>query len=353
MKQKSLAVVFTLALLAARAEVVAQTELVNRLVETSKAEMAKKGGKLFVALEWPEKEAKPTLDAFRKEFSFIKETKFERVRTTEAMQRILLEAKGGRTPPYDIFHASSENWPDFEEAGLFPKPPFSYKQLIKSLPNGWVAPDPRAVDPNDEFIATTGLTRGIAYNKNLVPPDKAPKRWEDCLDPMWKGKVLYDPRPKLTALWYDPKTREAHLRWLKGIVENKVVLGRGQTENVQKVSAGEYSLACGINYHSAVREMDLGAPLTFFFPDPFPMEFGTQIHVVKWSQTPATSQLFVLWLATKGPQPLYRGFPWKPGVRKAALAKGKYMAVCDVDCLRKSEEYNQLHARILGLPGAK
>ena len=331
----------------------AQAKLFNQLLETSKAEMAKKGGVLTVTLEWPEDEGKAVLEAFKKEFPFIKEIAYERTRTVDAMQRVLLEFKAGRSLKYDIMHVSMEAWPAYQEAGAFPKPPFSYKELVKSLPSDWPTPDPRSVDPKGEYIATTGLVRGIAYNKNIVPPDKAPRRWDDCLDPMWRGKFLYDPRSKLTALQHDPKTREAHLKWLKGIMENKVVLNRGQTENVQKVASGEYPLVCGVNYHSSTREMDQGAPVIFVVPDPYPMEFGSQMRVVKWSKTPATSQLFGLWVATKGEQPAYREFPWNPGSRKAPLVKGKYAAVCDVECLKRSEEYDAEHARILKLPGAK
>ena len=331
----------------------AEGNLFNQLVETSKAEVAKKSGKLSVALEWPDNEAKPVLNAFKKDFPFIKETRFERHRTVEIMQRTLMETQAGRIPEFDLYHVSVEAWPEYDKAGLFRKPPFPYKDLIKALPKGWAAPDPRAVDPQGDFIATTGLVRGIAYNKNLVSGDKVPQRWEDCLQPMWRGKFLYDPRPKLTALQHDPRTRESHLKWLKGIVDNKVVMGRGQTENVEKLAAGEYPLFCGANYHSTLREADQGAPVGLVIPDPYPMEFGTQMRIVKWTQTPATMQLFALWLATKGEQPAYREFPWKPDSRKYPMVKGKYMAVCEVECLRKAEFYEKEHARIIGLPGAR
>jgi iron(III) transport system substrate-binding protein len=334
----------------------AQGNLFSQLVEASKAEMAKKDGKLLVAVEW-EVGGKDIVNAFKKDFPFVKDASFERVRTTDQMQRILTEYKAGRIPKYDILHPSFEAWPSYQEAGAFVKPPIPYKELVKSLPRDWPPPDPRAMDADGYFLATTGLARGIAYNKNLIAPDKAPKGWEDCLSPTWRGKFLYDPRPKLTALQHDPKTREAHLRWLKGIIENRVVLGRGQSENVEKMAAGEYQLFCGVNYTSAMSAIDRGAPLAFFFPDPFPLEFGTQIHVLKWSSTPATTQLFATWLATKA-QPLvekyaYRGFPWDPNSRKYPMAKGKYVAICDVECLKKSPEYDAEHARILGLPGAK
>lgn len=331
--------------------VLAQADAFSRLVEDARAEMAKQGGKIVIGTDWTNEEAKPLLSALKKELPFVEAPSFRRLRTTEEMQRMLMETKAGKTPPFDILNISHEAWPDYKQAGLFPKPPFSYKALIKALPKGWTTPDPRVVDPEDEYMATTGLARGITYNKNSVPADKAPKDWKDCLDPMWKGKVLYDPRPKLNAFQHDPKTRQWYLNWLENLVKNKVVLGRGQTENIEKVAAGEFPIFCGVNYYSTMRAAEAGAPLAFVLPDPFAMEFGTQIHVVKWSRTPATTQLFVLWLATKGAQPRYREFPWRSGADIASLAHGKYMAVCDVECLNKSDQYIKTHAKILGLPG--
>jgi ABC-type Fe3+ transport system substrate-binding protein len=331
--------------------VLAQNDPFSRLVEESRKEMTKKSGKVLIGTDWTRDEAKPVLTGFKKDFPFVEAPSFERLRTTEEMQRMLMETQAGRTPAFDIVNISHESWPNYQKAGLFPKPPFSYKALIKALPKGWTTPDQRIVDPEDEYMATTGLARGIAYNKNLVPATKVPNDWKDCLDPTWRGKVIYDPRPKLNSFQHDSKTRQWYLNWLEGLVKNKVVLGRGQTENIEKVASGEYPIFCGVNYYSTMRAIEAGAPLEFVLPDPFAMEFGTQIHVVKWSTTPATTQLFVLWLATKGEQPRYREFPWRPDVDIAPLAKGKYMAVCDVECLNKSTEYIKIHSKILGLPG--
>jgi iron(III) transport system substrate-binding protein len=331
--------------------------LYNQLVDAAKSEVAKKGGKLTIALNWTNPQGKAIVDEFKKDFSFVKETKFERVRTVEDAQRALMEFKAGRPQQIDVSTVSDELWPTYQEAGAFVKPPFEYQMLAKVLPQGWPALDPRVIDPNGYFLATTGAVRGIAYNTNLVPPDKAPKKWEDCLDPLWRGKVLYDPRPKLTSLQHDPKTRDAHLKWLKGLLENKVVLNRGMDENLQKVAAGEFPINCAANYHNAVPMIDEGAPLGFVLADPIPLESGTQMFVLKWT-LPATTQLFALWAATKA-QPVvekagYRGFPWDPTSRKYPMAKGKYIAVCGPECLRlAAEKYDQEHARIMKLPGAK
>jgi ABC-type Fe3+ transport system substrate-binding protein len=335
----------------------AQSNLFSQLVQASKAEVEKNGGKLTVGMTWTDRQAKPVLQEFKKEFSFVRDISHSRLRTVEQAQRMLMEYKAGRAPDIDIPDISSELWPEYFKEGLFLKPRYDYKELIKSLPKDWPAPDPRVLDPEGRYIASTGSARGIAYNKNLIPPDKAPKGWQDCLDPRWKGSITYDSRSRLTAFQHDPKTREWFLKWVKGLVENKVVINRGMEESLEKVVAGEYHISCVTNYHHAIPMIDEGAPLVFFFPDPFTLDISTELLVVKWSKTPATTQLLSLWLATKA-QPLvetvsHRGFPWIPTSRKYPMTRGKYMAVCGSDCDIKADHYNEEHARILGLPGAR
>lgn len=328
------------------------------LVAASKAEVEKKKGELMIGLEWVEELANKTLKSFQQEFPVIKKITFTRMSKVENVQRLLLEVQQGKTPKFDILHVATEVWDDYRKAGLFVKPAFDYQKLAKSLPPDWGTIDSRAIDPNGYFIAGTGLIRGgIAYNSETVPADKAPKGWEDCINPMWKGKLLFDPRNKAAGFQHDPKTREWFLKWLKSLVNNKAVLNRGQIDNLEKVAGGEFPLFCGVNYYSAMPLIEKGAPIKFVLPDPYPVEFGTQIHVLKWSQTPATSQLFSVWLASKGQEALgkhaFRSFPWNPKTPIYTLAKGKYAAICDVDCINKSDRYEKEVAEILGLPGVR
>jgi ABC-type Fe3+ transport system substrate-binding protein len=335
----------------------AEQNVFDQLVDMSKAEMAKNAGKLSAVLEMNPSEMNPVLDGFRKQFSFVKEFTYDRMNRTEEFQRMIIESQAGRPPSQDVLHVQFEAWPQMRDAGMFKKPPFLYTQLAKSLPKGWHPPDPRAIDPNGYYLSTSALIRIIAYNKNTVPADKAPKSYGDCLDPMWRGKFLYNVRSVLTPLQHDPKTREAHLKWLKGIVENKAVYVRQQTEGLEKLAAGEYHLFCGVNYTSTIRMIREGAPLGLVFPDPYAMDFAQRLHILKWSKNPATGQLFAVWTATKG-QPLVekhtdRGFPWSPGTESHTLAKGKYAAVCEATCAAKMDEYLAEHAKLLGLPGGK
>jgi ABC-type Fe3+ transport system substrate-binding protein len=335
----------------------AEGNLFNQLVERSKAEMAKSKGKFSVLLDLDAKEGVPVIKAFQKDFPFVKDPSYTRMNRTEEFQRLIIEVKAGRVPDYDIGHAQFEAWTQLRDAGVFVKPPFSYQQLMTSLPASWGPLDERAIDNDGYYIAGSALIRIIAYNKNLVPANKIPKKLEDCLDPAWKGKFLYNSRHVLTALQHDPKTREAFLKWLKGAAENKAVFVRQQTEGLEKIASGEYAMFCGVNYNTTLRMVKDGAPIAIAFPDPYALDFAQRIHVFRWSTNPATGQLYGLWMATKG-QPaveefMDRGFPWNPNTGAYPLAKGKYVAICGPDCADKTDQYLAEHARLLGLPGQK
>jgi len=72
--------------------------LYNQLVDGSKSEVAKKGGKLTIALNWTNPRGKAIVEEFKKDFSFVKETKFERLRTVEEPSARLWNSKpGGRS----------------------------------------------------------------------------------------------------------------------------------------------------------------------------------------------------------------------------------------------------------------
>ena len=329
----------------------------DRLVSLSKGELAKRNGKLKIALDWPEADTVSVLPEFKKTFPFIREIVYTREGDVGPFANYLLRIKRGEYPEFDIMHVAGEFETQYEKEGVFVKPPVNYKELNPFLPQGWPKLDPRTFDPNGYFLGTTGNARGIVWNPNQIPKGREPTSWDACADPAWKGKVLIDIRNRLQSLQHDPKTRDKHLRWLKRLAGNSPVLTQGQNVIVQKIAAGEFPLGCGVNYHSVYREIDQGAPLKFAFPDPIALEIGSRLYVTKWTPTPATTQLFALWLASGGQTVLeqfaYRGFPWDPKSRKYPLAKNKYIAVCDAECSLRWNEYNKEYADILALPGVK
>jgi len=331
--------------------------LYEQLVEESKAEMAKLGGKLRVGFDWTASDAKPVFEALEKDYPFIK-VEYKRETGVAPFQRYFISIQQGEYPPYEMFDVASEFEKQYWAAGFFVTPKYDYKKLSDSLPKGFPKVSPLAMDPDGKYLATVAQMRGIAWNPTLVKDADAPKSFADCADPKWKGQNIIDGRNKAQALMYDPSTSADTYNNLKKMKENGVVVTNGQAQVLARVVSGEFAITCYINYHTTQRMIDQGEKnVKFHLGDVVPVELATRVGVPKWTKAPATVQLVTLWLATKG-QPIidkkaYRGFPWVEGSSLYDQAKGKHFAVCSADCFDHYEEFNKKYADILGIPYVK
>jgi ABC-type Fe3+ transport system substrate-binding protein len=355
----NLAFLVTLAIgLPASVELADAKDPFDQLVSTAKAEMDKKRGNLRMTLDWPDPDAKAILPEFVRAFPFVRNVDYYRETGIGPFGRYLLSFQQGQAPPYDVMHVAAEYQGQYSAANAFVKPPFDYRALSYSLPDGWPKIQDEAYDPQGRFLSTTAMVRGNVWNTRLVRAGREPTTWAACLDPIWRGKVVVDSRNKLQALQFDPHERERHLAWIKGLVQNRATFIDGQGPVLQRVAAGEYPIACGVNYHTAQRMIDDGVRvLKFSLTDTIPLELGTRLFVAKWSETPATTQLFALWLATAGQQALdkaaYRGYPSNPLNRNYPQAQGKYIALCNAPCVAKQEDFDREWDGLIGIAAAR
>ncbi len=345
---------------APKAKATPKTNLFNELVNKAKEEMARLGGKFFIKTEL-EDGIKFVAEEFKKEFPFIKEINHERQNQAEQQLTFLMELKAGKDVRADVRQISRDALVEYRAAGMVEKPPFPWKQIAEFLPKDWGKIDSARFDPEGFYLVTSIRTHGIAYNHTIIPKEKWPKSWNDCVDPYFKGKVIYDPRTAMGGFLHDPKLRDWHIDWLKKLVKNNVVFNRGQSSSLEKVAAGEYAIFPACNFYSyqpLLEKIGTGAPISFTFGEYVHVELGTEMFFVKGAtKAPATGQLFALWLASKGVGPIdeyvYRGWPLDPRTHAYELAKGKYLAICGADCFAKAQEYSSLLNQILEIPGAK
>ena len=118
--------------------------------------------------------------------------------------------------------------------------------------------------PNEGLLIFTSL-RGMIYNSNLIPKDKAPKSYEDLVDPKmsptWAGKLAIPPYVswlvELSMIWSEDKVKNftARLVALSG--------GRLRYSEEERVVSGEFPVAA--NMGGATEQMwqwqAKGAPL--------------------------------------------------------------------------------------------
>ena len=139
----------------------------------------------------------------------------------------------------------------------------------------------------------------MAYNTKLVPPDQVPQKYEDLLDPKWKGKISWRIESasgtalfltNLRIAWGEDKA----LDYFKKLAGQKVInFGSGSARTlVDRVMAGEYALALNVFAHFPVISAAQGAPVNSKLLDPVPSTAST-ISVSKGSKHPAASMLLI------------------------------------------------------------
>jgi len=296
MKRKVAAVVtFALVVLwTASSGIAAQ---VQKLRIEDVTEKAKKEGTVRFGFSAGDKDMKPMMQAFQKKYPFVK-LEYNRFRGIEEAEKVLNELLGG-VVNIDLFDLKPELWLRFKRANLVAGP-FDWNALgVKH---------PKVVIYEGHGVALGGMQFGVAYNPSLVPPAKIPRKWEDCLDPQWKGKKMaVDTRPAsflpLFHYWGEEKSVGYHKR----LAAQEPVWKRGQSDVMQNVAAGELALLCGAYYGSTMRlkRDDPTAKIDFAFLDVVPARGAFDFaSIPKASPNQNAALLLASFLATEG-QSLY------------------------------------------------
>ena len=185
-------------------------------------------------------------------------------------------------------------------------------------------------DPRKLWAPTRVSYFSVAYNTRLVPPDKAPKTFEDLLDPQWKGKMSWrigssSGTPlfitNLRMAWGEEKA----MAYFRKLADQKIVnFGSGSARTlVDRVIAGEYPIALNIFAHHPLISAAKGAPVASQLMDPVATTTATAA-IPKGVRRPHAALLLVDFIVSKeGQEILSRAdyFPVRPDVEpKAELA---------------------------------
>jgi len=287
-------------------------------------------------------ESKPWLDAFEKKYPFIK-TQLVRVGGTAIASRVLTEAQTGR-----------HLW---DVAG----PLMLYAKEI--LKKGLVAPyqSPERKFFRDEFKDKEGLWTALVlnnstmmYNTELVPPNMAPKSYDDLLQPFWKGKISMD-----TELyeWFEGQLRvrgrEKGLEFMRKLKAQGPVFRRGRTAQAELVAAGEFAVTVEVYAHRAQEIKDKGAPINWVAVEPVLIHLLVGL-IAKNGQHPNAARLFMDFILSKEGQTKVRDEGRVPARSDVPPIPPELMKkewkVEIVGLVEDIAEARKLYAEIFGLP---
>jgi iron(III) transport system substrate-binding protein len=257
----------------------------------------------------PEQVVQPMKAAFEKKYPGVT-LNYYRAGSSEIASKMLLEAKA-RNPQSDVW--------DGAHAGI----------ALKGAGAAMMYDSPYAADyPADQrdadgyWTAVNIYVKGIAYNLDKVSPDKAPKTFQDLLDPQWKGQMAWTPEATGGADFIGNVTHTlgegAAKDFFDKLAKQKmIVTDVSSRELLNQVIAGQYPIVLQVfNNHVALSKNE-GAHVAFSALDAATKELNP-LGMTAGAKHPNAAKLLIDYLLSPEGQTVFRDngyIPASPDVR--------------------------------------
>jgi len=237
---------------------------------------------------------------------------------TGDVAKLVLGAASGATPEWDLMLVT-----DAHHATIWARKlhqPFDYTKL-------GVAPELIQYDNGVVSLANQFVLP--AYNKNILPAKDVPKRWEDLLDPKWKGGKLgvstatHHMSRLAVGPWGESKTTE----FVRGISKQEPILGT-LANLYTRLQVGEILLALTLTDSFISRAKKDGVPIAFAEGLNPVISPTYNAGVPKGASHPNVARLFAVFLTSLEAQELWEQYNGQtsaliPGTTAYKYAQGK------------------------------
>ncbi|MGH7848031.1 MAG: ABC transporter substrate-binding protein [Candidatus Binatia bacterium] len=314
---------------------------------------AKQEGKLSLVPGYDKSTIAPLVSAFKKKYPFI-DVSWQMVTGIAAAQRQLFDLAAGKTS-VDVFSPSTAFLSEYFKQDLIKK--YDLKGMAQK---GQIKIPTGMIDESGDIVWLGSNVGVFVYNTKQVSADQAPKRWGECLDPKWKGKIGVDTKPN-TLTWLIPAWGEEKvLGFARSLKANDPVWVRGQTGSLARMAGGEFIVDCSMYLHTSSRYLkkDPTAPIKIVIPEDI---VGVSFHepeaIYARAQNPHAGLLWIEFVASKEGQALVD--TQDPGKASflgedtlaATVMKGHKVSICGGDCRNQEEPMmGKIAVQAWGLP---
>lgn len=143
--------------------------------------------------------------------------------------------------------------------------------------------------------------RVFLFNTRMVPRDKAPKSFDDLLDPQWKDKLGMDTTDyDWIAALIDYYGRTKAVEFAGQLSKQQLNMRRGPTLLAQLAVAGEFPIVIDAFPEEVLQLKNAKAPVDFTFSEPFvAVKTPTTVSISAGAPHPNAAALFVDFLLSK------------------------------------------------------
>ncbi len=249
---------------------------------------------------------RPLKDAFEKKYPGVT-LQYTRADDLVTSAKILAEGQAGRVQA-DIFDGIANMLP-LEEAGLLT--PFTvpnaadYPAELKAKDNYWIA------------VIMYVFAPGI--NTDLLPKDKAPKTFQDLLDPNYRGKMAWNGSSMAGAYGFVANIlttmgEEKGMAYLRALARQQVVNVDASSRAVlDQVIAGEYWINLMAFNHHTVISARKGAPCDWLKLEPAPVTLDA-VGLLKDAPHPHAARLLLEFLLSEEGQKVFQKNDYLPAL---------------------------------------
>lgn len=215
-----------------------------------------------------------------------------------------------------------------------------------------VGVDPNLIHYDSAAISFANQIVLPAYNNKTLPEKDVPKKWEDLLDPKWKGKIgVIHSTHHWARLAAGPWGEEKTTAFVTKLSKLEPTLGR-PAQMFSRLQIGEVMVVASLQNSMIHRAIQKGAPLVQAEVEPV-VSPAYHAAVPKGAQHPNTGHLVAVFMTTPEGQEVWEKYTghtsaFVPGTTVYKYAQGKQMVYMDQSKAKMVDRLSKKYGKILG-----
>lgn len=295
-------------------------------------EQAKKEGEVVLYSTMPVAEFQVFNQAAKEKYPFLN-VRHVRISSASQVSKVMLEHKSGKMQA-DVLGNSLSAMLYYKEQGVLGKYDSpEAAQMVKG-----------AMDPDGFWAGITTDLLITAFNNNSLGPDKAPKNFDDYLDPKFKDQMAINRGVPYGLIgMIELRGEEKGLAYMKRLGRQGLRPVEGFTHMTNLLAAGEYPLAIFMQVSKIEAMKKKGGPVNWLPTSP---TFGTvsAVGATRNAPHPAAAKLLLdFYLSAEGQQALSRAgkIPLRRGVKSPAEEIDRLLDSGNLHVIKAEGEYSR------------